>query len=66
VIDDLEERLEVLTSFQARYSTPEQTFGPITPERAQACGAVAIKVTRMTGRQAKGDNNARWAWPADD
>lgn len=66
VIEDLAERQEILTAFQARYSTPEQTFGPITPERAQACGAVVITVTRMTGRQAKGDNNARWEWPAED
>lgn len=66
VIEDIAERQEVLTAFQAPYSTPEQTFGPITPERAAACGAVAITVTRMTGRQAKGEENARWAWFASD
>ena len=66
VIEDIPERQEILTAFQTRYSTPQQTFGPITPERAAACGAVAIEVTRMTGRQAKGGNDARWAWPAEE
>ena len=66
VINDVEERQEVLTAFQERHSTPEQPRAPITLERVEACGAVAITVTRMTGRQAKSDNDARWAWDAED
>jgi hypothetical protein len=66
VIDDLQERQEVLQAFQARYATPENPRTPITAESAAGCGAVAITVTRMTGRQAKGDNDARWAWSAED
>lgn len=66
VIDDLEERREVLQAFEIRYATPEKPRNATTLERAKGCGAVAIAVTRMTGRQAKSDNNARWAWSAED
>lgn len=66
VIDDLEERREILQAFETRYATPEKPRGETTLERAKGCGAVAITVTRMTGRQAKSDHNARWAWSAED
>jgi uncharacterized protein len=65
VIDDLDERQEVLQAFQVRYATPEKPRNSLTRERAEKCGAVAITVTRMTGRQAQSEENARWEWSAE-
>lgn len=65
VIDDLEERIEVLNRFQARYDTPEKTREQIGPERAAKCGAIVIDVHRMTGRRHPGDHRYEWEC-ADD
>lgn len=66
VVDDLEERIDVLNRFQARYDTDEKKREPITAERAARCGAVAIKVQRMTGRFWSGDeDDRRCEWEAE-
>lgn len=56
-IDDLDERIAVLNRFQARYDTDQVQRTPLGPERATRCGAVEIKVERMTARfWSKGDD----------
>ena len=65
VINDLEERIEVLNRFQTRYDTPEKTREQIGPERAAKCGAIVIDVHRMTGRKHPGNHRYEWEC-ADD
>jgi hypothetical protein len=62
VIDDAEERREVLQAFQVRYATAEKPRTSISVERVKGCGAVVIEVERMTGRERNGEGQRRWEW----
>jgi uncharacterized protein len=62
VIDDLEERIVLLNEFQARFCTDLNPRKPIGEERAAKCGAVEIKVQRMTGRRFQGKEKLFWEW----
>lgn len=64
IVDDLKERQEVLNEFQARFSTPDKPREPISEQRAAKCGAVEIRVSRMTGRRKSGKEKAEWQWEA--
>jgi len=60
IVNDLEERVELLNQFQRRYDTPEKQREPITAERAQRCGAIVIEVESMTGRKHPGKHWFAW------
>ena len=63
IIEDLQERQDVLNAFQARYDSSDKTRPPVSMERVKGCGAVEITVTRMTGRKwAPGDDQPHWEW----
>jgi len=66
VVDDLAERCETLTEFQARYSTPSKPRAQVPRERAERCGAIEIVVDRMTGRTPArdGDPAVHLEWEA--
>lgn len=68
IVEDVEERAEILQAFQARYATPDNPRTGVKVERAKGCGAVEIRVTRMTGRQVGGSfehgGGIRWEWDA--
>jgi nitroimidazol reductase NimA-like FMN-containing flavoprotein (pyridoxamine 5'-phosphate oxidase superfamily) len=60
VIDHAHERQAVLNAFQARHDEPDGPREPISLERAATCGAVEIRVTRMTGRRFPGKDRLVW------
>ena len=62
VVDDMPERIQVLNEFQARFVTEANPRKPIGEERAVKCGAVEIKVQRMTGRRFAGKEKLFWEW----
>jgi len=63
IVDDLQERLEVLNEFQTRFGTLDKPRTAISEERAAKCGAVVIRVVRMTGRRS-GEGKTEWLWEA--
>ena len=63
-VDDLAERHSMLLQFQARYGTASQPRTELAMARAEKCGAVAITVTRMTGRRRAGKDTVSWEWEA--
>ena len=64
IVDDLQERRELLNEFQERFGTPDKPRAPITEERASKCGAVEITISQMTGRARSGKDKAEWRWEA--
>lgn len=65
-VDDLDERQEVLNHVQARYDTPEEPRPPVSRARVEGCGAVEIRITRMTGRKWGPKEKISLAWDAAD
>jgi nitroimidazol reductase NimA-like FMN-containing flavoprotein (pyridoxamine 5'-phosphate oxidase superfamily) len=65
VVDNVDERVDILNRFQARYDTPEKTRDPLTPEDAEKCGAIVIEVERMTGRNHPDDHAYEWERSGD-
>jgi len=63
VIDDPAERRTILEEFQARYATSQGPRAPVTEQQVQRCGAIEIRVSRMTGRRG-GKQKASWNWEA--
>ena len=64
IVDDVEERRELLNIFQERFVTPENPRDPITLDRAEQCGCVEIRATEMTGRSADSSDKVSWRWRA--
>ena len=64
IVEDVDERRDLLNIFQERFSTPSKPREPISIERAENCGAVEITVVRMTGRRRAGKEKAAWEWRA--
>lgn len=66
IIDDLDERKVVLDAFQARYPKPDGSpRGGVPIERVKGCGAVVIRVERMTGRYWAGKVQENWEWASE-
>ena len=62
IIEDVHERRGLLSIFQERFSTPSKEREPISRERAEKCGAIEIRVSRMTGRRRAGKEKVAWEW----
>lgn len=62
IVGDLDERQAILNEFQARFDTPERKREPVSRERAAKCGAIEIRVTKMTGRSVSGKEKLSWEW----
>ena len=59
VIDDLEERTEVLNAFNRRYRPDAEG---ISSKQVQNCGAVEIRIEEMTGRREREQQRTYWQY----
>jgi len=59
VVDDVEERKEILNAFNRRYRSDA---GEISLKQAQNCGAVEIRISEMTGRRERGQKRTYWRY----
>ena len=64
IVDEVNERRELLNTFQKRFVTPSKPRDPISIDRAAKCGCVEIRATEMTGRRRAGAEKVAWNWRA--
>lgn len=62
VVEDPEERIGILNAFQDRYQTPSRTRPTIERPQALACGAIEVRIERMTGRFFGDGQDIRTEW----
>ena len=63
VVEDPAERRGILEEFQSRYDTSRGPRPPVTDQQVQRCGAIEVRVSRMTGRRG-GKHKESWSWEA--